>query len=414
MAYWVFLNVTFIQFKNIDFHNMRIGVVLANTPGYSETFFRSKIEGLQRNGVEVCLFCQNKTEDFILCPAFESPKVTQNPFLQSWFIIKEFVLLLPYLFTVIRFIKLERKEDTDWIPLFKKIYLNAHILKAKLDWLHFGFATMALGSETVGKTIGAKMAVSFRGFDIAVYPLKYPNCYDMLWKYVDKVHIISDDILVLAKKYGLPDNVPVEKISPAINVEMFQSVPQDFSQNDKPVFMTTGRLHWKKGLVQTMEALYILKAEGFDFIYKIVGEGNEYERIVFAAYQLGLKENVQFLGRLSHTQVKEELEQATIYLQYSIQEGFCNAVLEAQAMGKLCIVSNAEGLAENILHEETGWVVPKNSPHLLAAQIKKVLLMDESKKKSISQNAIERVRRKFNIEKQQREFVKFYELEDSR
>lgn len=387
---------------------MKIGIVLSNTPGYSETFFRSKIKGLQKNGIEVSLFCQNKMEDFAICPAFESPEVTRNPFLQSWYIIKEFMLLLPYLSTVIRFIKLERKEDTDWIPLFKKIYLNAHLLKTKVDWLHFGFATMALGSETVGKTIGAKMAVSFRGFDIAVYPVKYPNCYDVLWKYVDKVHIISDDLLVLAKKYGLPENVPVVKITPAVDVEMFKSVPQNFSQKDKSIFMTTGRLHWKKGLVTTMEALVILKAQGFDFIYKIVGEGGEYERVAFAAYQLGLKENVQFLGRLPHTQVKKELENADIYLQYSIQEGFCNAVLEAQALGKLCIVSNAEGLSENVLHEQTGWVVPKNAPHLLAEQIQKVLLMDEVAKTTISQNAMERVRLEFYVEKQQREFLEFY------
>ncbi|MBK7870836.1 MAG: glycosyltransferase family 4 protein [Saprospiraceae bacterium] len=54
-------------------------------------------------------------------------------------------------------------------------------------------------------------------------------------------------------------------------------------------------------------------------------------------------------------------EKADIYLQYSIQEGFCNAVLEAQAMGLLCIVSDAEGLPENILHGQTGWVVPKGN-----------------------------------------------------
>ena len=391
---------------------MKIGIVLSTTPGYSETFFHSKIKGLQKNGVNVRLFCQNKKEDFTLCPVTESPKVSRNPLLQTWYFIKEIALLFPYLSTVARYIKVERKENTGWIPLLKKIYLNAHLLRAKLDWLHFGFATMALGSETVAKTIGAKMAVSFRGFDIAIYPVKHPGCYRVLWKYVDKVHTISDDLLMLAKKYGLPDSIPVAKITPAVDGAMFRSIPQGFSKSDKPIFMTTGRLHWKKGLVHTIEALAILKVEGFNFVYKIIGEGDEYERIAFAAYQLGLKENVQFLGSLPHSQVKEELEKATIYLQYSIQEGFCNAVLEAQAMGKLCIVSNAEGLAENVLHNKTGWVVPKNSPQLLAEQIKKVLLMDEQTYRSISKNAVERVRREFNLEKQQLEFIEFYELDE--
>jgi colanic acid/amylovoran biosynthesis glycosyltransferase len=335
------------------------------------------------------------------------PKVSRNPLLQAWYFIKEFTLLLPYLPILLRYIKLERKEGSGPIQILKKIYLNAHLLKANLDWLHFGFATLALGSETVARAIGAKMAVSIRGFDIAVYPVKHPGCYKILWKYLDKVHTISDDLLVLAKKHGLPDGIPIEKITPAIDVNQFKSDPKVMNVEEL-VFMTTGRLHWKKGFVQTIEALAILKAQGLKFIYKIVGEGPEYERIAFAAYQLGLKEEVQFLGKLPHQQVKEELERANIYIQYSIQEGFCNAVLEAQAMGKLCIVSNAEGLSENVLHEQTGWVVPKYAPNALAQTISMVLALSHDEKSTIAQNAQNRVKEEFNIEKQQREFLNFY------
>src|SRR5690554_5531438 len=387
---------------------MRIGIILSQPPGYSETFFRSKIKGLQENGVEVCLFCQNNNNEFTLCPVIVSPRVSKNPFLQLWFFMKEFVLLLPYVSTVIRYVKLERSEGTAWLQIFKKVYLNAQLLKAKLDWLHFGFATMALGSETVAKAIGAKMAVSFRGFDMTVYPVKNPGCYQMLWRHIDKAHTISDNLLKLAVKHGMPENTPFEKITPAIDVDLFQSNLSNSTPKGNPVLITTGRLHWIKGYVSTLEALAILKEEGVDFMYKIIGEGKEYERIAFAAYQLGLKDSVQFLGKLPHAEVKQELEEASIYIQYSIQEGFCNAVLEAQAMGKLCIVSNAEGLTENVLHGKTGWVVPKYSPYLLAEQIKKVLLMDVEEKAVISKNAVERVRRKFNVEKQTKEFVGFY------
>ncbi|CAM3436880.1 glycosyltransferase family 4 protein [Aequorivita lipolytica] len=392
---------------------MKIGIVLSNTPGYSETFFNSKIKGLQENGMEVRLYCQTKKDDFTLCPIIESPKVSRNAFLQTWYFIKEFLLLMPYLLTVFRYIKLERNEGTGIIQIFKKIYLNAHLLKAKLDWLHFGFATMALGSETVAKAIEAKMAVSFRGFDIAVFPVKNPGCYKTLWKYVDKVHTISNDLLVLAKRQGLPETIPVEKITPAIDVNLFQSTNQNIDTSEKIVFMTTGRLHWKKGFVATIEALALLKSKGLDFTYKIIGEGPEYERIAFAAYQLGLKDNVQFLGKLPHSEVKRQLESATMYLQYSIQEGFCNAVLEAQAMGKLCIVSNAEGLPENVIHNQTGWVVPKYNPQALVETIQKVIALNPEEKIAISETAQKRVKEEFNIVKQQREFLNFYSSLDN-
>ncbi|QQX76780.1 MULTISPECIES: glycosyltransferase family 4 protein [Aequorivita] len=386
---------------------MQIGLVLSTTPSYSETFFRSKIKGLREQGMDVRLYCQSKKDDFNHCPVILSPKVSRNPLLQSWYFLKEFVLLLPHLPAIIRYINLERTEGTEFLQLLKKIYLNAHLLKANLDWLHFGFATMALGSETVAKAIGAKMAVSFRGFDIAVYPVKYPGCYTILWEYVDKIHTISNDLLVLAKKHGLPDGIPIEKITPAIDVNLFK--PNSKIVNaEELVFVTTGRLHWKKGFVQTIEVLAILKAQGLKFTYKIIGEGPEYERIAFAAYQLGLKNEILFLGKLPHHQVKKELESTSIYIQYSIQEGFCNAVLEAQAMGKLCIVSNAEGLSENVLHEKTGWVVPKNNPQALAETIKKVLGLRSDERNTITQIAQKRVREEFNIEKQQKEFLDFY------
>jgi len=389
---------------------MQIGIVLSNCPGYSETFFNSKIKGLKESGMAVTLFCQKEDDSFQLCPVVVAPKVSANPILMACYFFKEFIQLLPYLRRVFRFIALEKKEGTSLLQIVKMLYLNAHLLKPNLDWLHFGFSTLAIGSETVAKSIGAKMAVSFRGFDIAVYPIKHPSCFTRLWKYVDKIHAISDDLLVLAKNHGLPESVTVEKITPAIDINMFQSPPQEFPRTDKIIFITTGRLHWKKGFVQTIEALAILKKQGLKFTYKIIGEGAEYERIAFAAYQLGLKDNVEFLGKLQHAEVRTQLEDATIYLQYSIQEGFCNAVLEAQAMGKLCIVSNAEGLPENVINVQTGWVVPKYNPQALAETIHKVIDLSPEQKLTISQNAQKRIKEEFNIEKQQREFLEFYNL----
>ncbi|MEZ4824312.1 MAG: hypothetical protein R2942_18715 [Ignavibacteria bacterium] len=57
----------------------------------------------------------------------------------------------------------------------KSVYINSHILSEKIDRLHFGFMTMTLKRENVAKAIDAEMSVSFRGYDINVYPLKIPD-----------------------------------------------------------------------------------------------------------------------------------------------------------------------------------------------------------------------------------------------
>ncbi len=388
---------------------MKIGIVLSQTPGYSETFFRSKIKGLQNNGMQVSLFVQKKQKDFNLCPVYESPKVSANPIFQAFFFLKEFVLLLPYTSVVRRFILLEQNEGTRGVALWKKLYLNSHLLKAKLDWLHYGFATQALGRETIAKAIGAKMAVSFRGFDINVYPIKHPGCYKKLWQHVDKIHSISEYLLSKAIYMGLSIETPSAIINPAVSFDNFQRNTNYTPSKEIKIF-AIARPNWIKGLDISIEAMRLLKECGIKFKYYIIGdkESQDVEPYKFMVYELGLTEEVVFLGEQSHKKSLDYLTTADLYIQPSLNEGFCNAVLEAQSQGILCIVSNAGGLSENVLHGETGWVVPKYSPELLAEQIKKVLLMDLEEKTRISTNAMSRVRKVFNLEKQEKEFVEFY------
>ena len=390
---------------------MRVGIVLSSSPSYSETFFNSKIIGLQKQGVAVVLFCKKKDKDFKLCTVIEPPKVSSNVMVMAYYFIKEIVKLLPYRKEVARFVRLERKKGISSVKILKAMYVNSQLLKAKVDWLHFGFATMALERENVAQAIGAKMGVSFRGFDIAIYPLKHPNCYQYLWQKVDKIHTISNDLLQIAYTLGLPKTIPVAKITPAIDVTFFTPNTVTPLTASQPIqFLTVGRLHWKKGHIQTLQALAQLKAKNIIFTYTIVGGGTqaEQERVRFVAQELNIEDAVVFKGKLNHQAVKQAYQQADVYIQYSISEGFCNAVLEAQAMKTLCVVSSAEGLPENVLHNQTGWVVPKLSPTLLAKQLEAVYLLPDIEKEKIKQQARQRVQEQFTIQKQQKAFNKFY------
>ena len=387
-----------------------IGLVLASTPGYSETFFRSKIEGLQRAGYQVILFVGHKASDFNLCKVVCAPKVDTN--LLQLMLLMSFRLLLLMLLNpkrAIRFVRLEREVGRSLRLALENLYLSSHILLYDLEWLHFGFATMALRKEHTAKAMKAKMAVSLRGYDIAIYPVKFPGCYHLLWQRIDKLHTISNDLLHLALQNGLQQDIAVQKITPAIDINAFSRTKQRAGKINTPVrLLTVARLHWKKGLEYTLEALASLRNKGIDFQYHIIGEGEDYERLAFAAHQLGIQDRVYFAGKIAHDEVRHEMEKADIYIQYSISEGFCNAVLEAQAMGKICIVSDAEGLAENVLHAKTGFVVPKRNPLKLSDTIQAALALTMEERHAISKSAEERVRSEFNLERQINQFLEFY------
>ncbi len=389
---------------------MKIGLVLSDVPSYSETFFRNKIKFLQESGFEIKLFVENRQTEFNLCPVVVG---YTNLGTNTQTLVKLLILLSRCIRNPVKISQLWRLNKRDGFA-FKENVLSlmgaAHILGHSLDWLHFGFATMAINRENIAQVIGAKMAVSIRGFDVCIYPLKHRNCYQLMWKRIDKLHYISDDLLKVALELGFDNKTQKMKITPAIDTDLFSKTELKYkkSSNGKISIITIARLHWKKGLDYTLEALKIIKDAGILFEYQIIGDGLEYERLIFESHQLGLQNEVVFLGKLEPKEIKQKLALVDIYLQYSLQEGFCNAVLEAQAMGCLCVVSNAEGLNENVLDGITGFVVEKRNPILLAQSILNVLSMPIEDKKRISTQAMERVSKKFKLELQRQQFIDFY------
>jgi glycosyltransferase involved in cell wall biosynthesis len=391
---------------------MKIGLVLPALPAYSETFFRNKIQGLVQSGYEVFVFVNHLStqNNYFGAQVISTCPPKKNSIFYFWDVLSKLLYLTFFRYaTLVRFYTLSQKEGYTFLSCVKLLIINRNLLRYSLDWLHFGFGTMAIDRELVPKAIGAKMAVSFRGFDIAIYPLSRPNCYTKLWNYVDKIHVISDDLKAKVIRSGGEELLPkCVKITPAIDITLFER-KEPFPVFQPPYqFTTVARLHWKKGLEYTLKALSLLKKKGVLFHYTIIGSGIEEERLRFVAQALGLEEEVTFAGKLCQEEIKAQLEKTHVYIQYSIQEGFCNAVLEAQAIAVFCVVSDAEGLSENIVDGVTGIIVPKRKAKDLASDIDLFLNRADKDKINYSLRGIERVKQVFEIKKQQALFVNFY------
>ena len=383
-----------------------IGLILPSIPGYSETFIYNKINGLLQSGFRVSLFVGGKKNSNNIP---ELISIYYQVDINNIFLLF-FNLITTFIFHPVqsyRFIYLERVSHLSWNCAFKHLIINSHIIGKSLDWIHFGFATTGLGRENVAKAMGTKSAVSFRGFDIGLYPHQHSDCYNLLWEKIDKVHTISDDLYQRALDLGLNTHIPSEKITPAINTEFFKSNSKKNLHNPLRI-LTIGRLTWKKGYEYALKALSLLMDKQINFEYHIVGEGNYREAIIYAIHQLNLTDNVILTGQISHQEVKKQMEWADIYLQPSIQEGFCNAVLEAQAMGLLCIVTDAEGLSDNVLDGKTGWVVTKRSPEKIVDSIQEILKSPTEFLDQVKEYAVQRVQEEFNLKQQGERFYKFY------
>ena len=288
-----------------------IGLVLSTVPRYSETFFRNKIKGLQEHGFQVILFVDYiKTDDASFsCKVVSAPHFSANILSAIWC---SFFALLKLIFIhpkrTYNLFQLNKKDGLAFKENIRCLILNHFFLSYSIDWLHFGFGMLAVKRENVAEAMGAKMAVSFRGFDLYLSPLKHHGCYDVLFKKAIDFHVLSQEM----KQDLISQNIAskhIHVITPAIDTEFFTSQKEkDFSS--KLELITVARLHWKKGLEYTLEALAYLKKQGLDFHYTIIGDGIERERLIFAAYQLGILDAITFAGKLPHAEVQKALENA--------------------------------------------------------------------------------------------------------
>lgn len=388
---------------------MKIALVLSSPPGYSETFFNSMIKGLQENGHDISLYTGYCNSSYSGCKHIKHPRVYKFFLVQLLFMLYRSTTLLFHIKQVRRYFLLEKKEDTSLKRILEKIYLNAELLKFKGDWIHFGFCTTALDRELVSKAIGAKMAVSLRGYDMNVFPLKHNGCYDLLWRQVDKVHSISNDLLEKAYRLGLQSDKLVQIIYPAVNLVSLPELNSNMESN-KIKIVTIARFNWIKGLSLLAEVAFILKGKGIAFEWVLIGEGDpaEKEHFLFDVHEKQLEGYVIQKGKCTHNQTLDILNSSDIYVQTSLTEGFCNALLEAQAIGIPCVAFDVGGIPENIDHQKTGWLIEPYVVTAMAERIINISALTTSEKVKLSEVAVKRVRDHFNLENQKLAFHEFY------
>jgi glycosyltransferase involved in cell wall biosynthesis len=137
------------------------------------------------------------------------------------------------------------------------------------------------------------------------------------------------------------------------------------AQEDDGTIIFVGRLSPEKGFALLLEALALLP----DVTLKVVGEGPERARIDAALFA-----RVRFLGQLPRDRVLEELRLSRLCVVPSLgSETFGLAGLEALAVGRPVVASDAGALPELIKHGENGWIVPRGDAKALAQRIRSLL-----------------------------------------
>lgn len=121
----------------------------------------------------------------------------------------------------------------------------------------------------------------------------------------------------------------------------------------------------------------------------MIGDGPERERAELRAKELGIGEDVVFLGKT--TEVERILCLSDLFILPSETESFGLAALEAMAAKVPVISSNTGGLPEVNIHGETGYTADVGDVQSMA-KYAKAILTDEKLHAEMSKNAYERAK----------------------
>ncbi|MEL7060183.1 MAG: glycosyltransferase family 4 protein [Acidobacteriota bacterium] len=272
--------------------------------------------------------------------------------------------------------------------------------------IHFEFGTLALEQADLAAAAGCHVITSFRGFDLNFAGLETEGYYDPLWPHLDAAHLLGEDLWRRALARGCPEDLPHALIPPALDPDSYP--PRHSSRAGGPLrVLSVGRLEWKKGTEHALQAVAMLRQAGVDCRLRIVGEGAHLPAVTYACHDLGLSDATELLGARPHAEVIEEMRAADIFLHLAVSEGFCNAVLEAQAVGLPVVCSDADGLRENVDDATTGFVVPRRRPERAAEALQR-LANDPELRGRMGAAGRARVRRHFTLDRQLDAFESFY------
>ena len=183
--------------------------------------------------------------------------------------------------------------------------------------------------------------------------------YRLSFSFSTKVFFQNPDDEALFRNIDLlPVNIPSVVVDGSgIDISQFQVAPLP----DKHHFLLIARLLGDKGIREYVAAAKIVKVLHPESVFSLVGWIDENPDAI-PQDELDnwiAQGDIEYLGKLAD--VRPAIQSASVYVLPSYREGTPRTVLEAMAMGRPIITTDAPGCRETVLDGVNGYLVPVKS-----------------------------------------------------
>jgi colanic acid/amylovoran biosynthesis glycosyltransferase len=239
--------------------------------------------------------------------------------------------------------------------------------------LHAQFARGGALALPIAEALGLRLIVTLHGGDVSkqknwrgtVLAQRWPALVRRTARFV----CVSAAVAEVAAAQGVPAG---KLIVLPIGVE----VPDRAPERNPSTHLFVGRFVEKKGITVLADAMCLLRAQGDHTPLSCVGDGPLRPILETLARDMP---GVTLTGWLPPDAVRERMTQAVSLVVPSIiaaggdAEGLPSVIPEAMAQACPVIGSNLGGIAEAILHNHTGLLVPPNDPAALADAMHRIV-----------------------------------------
>jgi glycosyltransferase involved in cell wall biosynthesis len=295
------------------------------------------------------------------------------------------------------------------------LYLR-RVLKPKppAEVIHIHFDQTAPPILAWAALAGIPVVCTFHGLDPYGVPQMHMNLRRLVYAKVSLLLVNTPFAKRVVEALGC-DKDKTRILPQSIRLQDFPFTPPSPPlQGERLRLLTVGRLQREKGQAYAVLAAARLKALGVSFHWRIIGKGEDRNRLARLIQRLELENCVELINGLAPSELKKAYSDSHLTVVPSVSNAHGYAietqgivVQEAQAMGSVVIASRVGGLQDCISDGIDGVLVPERTSAAIADAIQ-VLLSDPSRWQRMATAARERVERQFNSDVNGKRLVSEY------
>ncbi|RLD84340.1 MAG: glycosyltransferase family 1 protein [Bacteroidetes bacterium] len=229
----------------------------------------------------------------------------------------------------------------------------------------------------------------------------YNKLVDATVNYIDEAYEIVGSYGVDREKIFISTNSPDTDLIFKANEEI-KMLPPILKENPFRIVHIGRLVKWKK-THQLIQAIQLLKEKFPEIELLIIGKGKEQIVLELLAEELGVKENIKFIGGVyGNETLGRYLKASSVYVLAGMGGLSIN---QAMAFGKPIICSTADGTEKRLVKDKfNGFYFKDDDVNDLAEKIKTIISNNELKK-LMGENSLSIIKEDVNVHKVIKEYV---------